>query len=45
MLMINLGGLLLIALIIWWFWLYKPKGTVINKTATDKAVIDENVPK
>jgi len=31
MLMINLGGLLLIALIIWWFWLYKPEGTVVDE--------------
>ena len=29
--MINLAGLLLIALIIWWFWLYKPEGTVVDK--------------
>jgi plastocyanin domain-containing protein len=25
MLIINIAGILLIALIIWWFWLYKPK--------------------
>lgn len=25
MLMVNLAGILLIALIVWWFWLYKPK--------------------
>ena len=25
MLIINIAGLLLISLIIWWFWLYKPK--------------------
>jgi plastocyanin domain-containing protein len=24
MMIINLMGLLLIALIVWWFWLYKP---------------------
>jgi plastocyanin domain-containing protein len=24
MIMINLMGLLLMALIVWWFWLYKP---------------------
>ncbi len=25
MLIVNIAGLLLIALIVWWFWLYKPK--------------------
>lgn len=25
MIMINISGLLLIALIVWWFWLYKPE--------------------
>lgn len=25
MMVINLLGLLLIALIVWWFWIYKPK--------------------
>ena len=36
MLMINLAGLLLIALIIWWFWLYKPEGVVIDTSKVDK---------
>ncbi|WP_206485107.1 cupredoxin domain-containing protein [Thalassotalea sp. G2M2-11] len=30
MMIINLFGFLLIALIIWWFWLYKPKQTTVN---------------
>ena len=25
MMIINIAGLALIALIVWWFWLYKPK--------------------
>lgn len=28
--MINLAGLLLIVLIVWWFWLYKPKDTELG---------------
>ncbi|WP_019531439.1 cupredoxin domain-containing protein [Dasania marina] len=31
MLMINLAGLLLIALIVWWFWLYKPTAVVATE--------------
>ena len=30
MLMINIGGALLIAAIIYWFWLYKPEQTQSN---------------
>jgi len=29
MLFINLAGLALIVLIIWWFWIYKPKSTQV----------------
>jgi plastocyanin domain-containing protein len=29
MLIINLSGLVLIALIVWWFWLYKPEKTAL----------------
>lgn len=36
MLIINLVGLLLIALIVWWFWLYQPKDSV---THSDKPLI------
>jgi plastocyanin domain-containing protein len=32
MLMANILGGLLIALIIWWFWLYKPKETLRIKS-------------
>jgi len=30
MLIINISGVLLIALIVWWFWLYKPKDVAIS---------------
>jgi plastocyanin domain-containing protein len=30
MLVINLGGVALIALIVWWFWLYKPGEDALN---------------
>lgn len=40
MLIINLAGLLLIALIIWWFWLYKPKEIIIDEN--DLTIIVEN---
>jgi len=30
MLLVNILGALLIALIIWWFWLYKPKGVAAS---------------
>ncbi len=36
MLIINLVGLLLIALIIWWFWLYQPKDSAMS---SDKRLI------
>ena len=32
MLIINLAGFALIALIVWWFWLYKPKDAVLADT-------------
>ena len=31
MMIINLLGLLLIALIVWWFWFYKPQAVLANK--------------
>ena len=31
MLIINTLGILLIALIVWWFWLYKPKEVSISE--------------
>jgi len=30
MILINLGGLLLIGLIVWWFWLYKPEEVLLQ---------------
>ncbi|WP_353888865.1 cupredoxin domain-containing protein, partial [uncultured Pseudoalteromonas sp.] len=30
MMVINLLGLMLIALIVWWFWLYKPNKTIVQ---------------
>ena len=32
MIWINLAGLILIGLIVWWFWLYKPDQTVTEVT-------------
>lgn len=40
MLIINIAGLLLIALIVWWFWLYKPKETQLVNN--DVVVMVEN---
>ena len=37
MIIVNSLGLLLIALIIWWFWLYKPKD--VNKLASDAVIV------
>jgi plastocyanin domain-containing protein len=31
MILVNIAGLLLIALIIWWFWLYKPAETELGE--------------
>lgn len=36
MLIINLLGLGLIALIVWWFWLYKPPVVPVEKSAGPK---------
>lgn len=40
MLLINLAGLLLIALIVWWFWLYKPKA--VKRSNMDTVIVVEN---
>jgi plastocyanin domain-containing protein len=47
MMMINLMGLLVIALIVWWFWLYKPaevgeKEKEINVLPKDPSAGDED---
>ena len=39
MMIINLLGLLLIALIVWWFWLYKPQAVIADKN-TVTVVVD-----
>jgi plastocyanin domain-containing protein len=43
MLIINLTGLGLIILIIWWFWLYKPRATVVDvkSDSTDSSKSNE----
>lgn len=40
MMMINIAGFILIALIIWWFWLYKPKEEVLE--GNDLVITVEN---
>ena len=40
MIMINVLGLLLIALIVWWFWLYKPQNATVG--ANDLVITVEN---
>ena len=44
MLIINLIGLGLITLIIWWFWLYKPQSTQVNaeQDKSEITVVVEN---
>ncbi|NRP16725.1 MULTISPECIES: cupredoxin domain-containing protein [unclassified Marinobacterium] len=36
MILINIAGLVLIGLIIWWFWLYKPVASVASEKQTIK---------
>jgi plastocyanin domain-containing protein len=40
MLMVNLAGIALIALIVWWFWLYKPREVTLDDPAM--VVVVEN---
>jgi len=40
MLIVNIAGLLLIALIVWWFWLYKPAEVIANEN--NLVIIVEN---
>ncbi len=42
MMMINVLGLLLIALIVWWFWLYKPK-EVTADDGTMTVIVDNGI--
>lgn len=32
MIIVNLAGLILIALIVWWFWLYRPPQTTLDES-------------
>lgn len=43
MMIINLVGLLLIALIIWWFWLYKPPTAVDSSTENITVVVNDGI--
>ncbi len=36
MILINVSGLLLIALIIWWFWLYKPREANVGEASVNE---------
>lgn len=40
---INVAGLLLIALIVWWFWLYRPKGAVVLGNKPLKIMVADGV--
>lgn len=40
MLFINISGLLLIALIIWWFWIYQQEGSA--RASSDMVITAEN---
>lgn len=40
MLIINIAGIVLIALFVWWFWLYKPKETELGES--DLVITVEN---
>jgi len=40
MIFINIAGVLLIALIVWWFWLYQPKETALG--ASDLVITVDN---
>ena len=40
MLFVNIAGLLLIALIVWWFWLYQPKAAEL--AASDRVITVAN---
>ena len=43
MMIINLLGLVLIALIIWWFWLYKPEKAVDTITEDITIIVDNGI--
>jgi len=43
MMIINLIGLLLIALIVWWFWLYNPDKAVDTNTKKITIIVDNGI--
>lgn len=43
MIIINLAGLVLIALIIWWFWLYKPAKPVDTKVEKITIIVNDGI--
>lgn len=44
MMIINIAGFVLIALIVWWFWLYKPAEVEVAKdNNTVKVIVDNGV--
>lgn len=43
MMIINLIGLVLIALIIWWFWLYKPEKAVDSSVENITIIVNDGV--
>lgn len=43
MMIINILGLALIALIVWWFWLYKPATAVEVSSGNIKVVVNDGV--
>tara|TARA_R110001583_G_scaffold11285_2_gene51354 strand:+ start:29895 stop:30254 length:360 start_codon:yes stop_codon:yes gene_type:complete len=42
MIFINLIGIILIAFIIWWFWLYKPKDSKAVKVTKQDTIVVQN---
>ena len=42
-LLINLGGLALIALIVWWFWLYHPRATRVAGSQPLEIIVADGV--
>ncbi|MGK0248831.1 MAG: plastocyanin domain-containing protein [Oleispira sp.] len=41
MMIINLIGLLVIALIVWWFWLYKPTEAEVGENTGAQCIKDD----
>lgn len=43
MIIVNLLGVVLISLIAWWFWLYKPEKTVVSTVKNITVVVNDGV--